>query len=523
MITNDGKEIISRYLLNQVPSYATHIAIGCGARPLSSSDAQPSIATLANMKKLDFEMLRVPISSKGFVNQTYSYSITNASLSSNIATLTTSASHNINIGDTVIVSQVNSIFNGTHIVYDTPSLSQFSFELIGSNTSASVSQGIVTVSKTKVSLTAELPTNSRYEITEVGLWSAPNNTLAIESDSYMIFNFSESWQAHDSSIYSPTLFTTLSTASGAAVNIDDRNNRVFYAFTNDPLFQTSTRKSLREGPRYLTKTLMVRGDSSTISGNVYNVTSASAGFGTTYYASASNTFIAGDKVTVYGSSNKAFDIVNETILTANSSGFTVASTITGVSTGGSCWESGSWTQGTFSDGRLSTHIHLNGVNLNIAKNNPSDILSIAFCLIDQQSGGATGLPDYVKILIEFYKSELITSNGFAKKEIYLKGSEFANSRYKVYSFPISELITSTDFSATDIKIVRVFTSIYKNGTESNKLYISYDGMRLDNVSTINPLYKLSGYSVVKTSDGYPIIKYENTNNYIDFRFNLGIT
>lgn len=133
-----------------------------------------------------------------------------------------------------------------------------------------------------------------------------------------------------------------------------------------------------------------------------------------------------------------------------------------------------------------------------------------------------GSPDYIKIFIEFFKNENITTSAFAKAEIYIQGSELATNKYKAYSFPISDLITSTDFTAADIRTARISTSIVKSGSPSSNFYICYDGFRLDNISTINPVYKLTGYSIVRTSDGHPIIKYENTNNYIDFRFNLGI-
>ena len=65
MITNTGKSIIAKYLLGQAPAYASYIAIGCGATPLDTADAIGDYSTKIN---LDFEMFRVPISSRGFVN-----------------------------------------------------------------------------------------------------------------------------------------------------------------------------------------------------------------------------------------------------------------------------------------------------------------------------------------------------------------------------------------------------------------------------------------------------------------------
>ena len=101
MITNNGKDLISKYLLGQAPAYATHISVGCGATPLDQNDTEPT--DIPTKKRMDFEMTRVPVSSRGFVEE-----------------------------------------NGV----------------------------------TKVALIAQLPTENRYEISEVGLWSAANNSLA---------------------------------------------------------------------------------------------------------------------------------------------------------------------------------------------------------------------------------------------------------------------------------------------------------------------------------------------------------
>ena len=37
MITNEGKGILAKYLVGQAPAFASFIAIGCGAKPVSSS------------------------------------------------------------------------------------------------------------------------------------------------------------------------------------------------------------------------------------------------------------------------------------------------------------------------------------------------------------------------------------------------------------------------------------------------------------------------------------------------------
>jgi hypothetical protein len=66
MITNIGKKIIGKYLIGQAPAYASYIAIGCGPTPLNTNDVTED---LSDKKSLDFEVFRVPISSKGFIKE----------------------------------------------------------------------------------------------------------------------------------------------------------------------------------------------------------------------------------------------------------------------------------------------------------------------------------------------------------------------------------------------------------------------------------------------------------------------
>ena len=134
MITNTGKNILAKYLIGQAPAYASHIAIGCGAKPLASDG---TLGDYSAKKSIDFEMFRVPITSRGYVTE-----------------------------------------NG----------------------------------QSKIVFTAELPTAERYEITEVGVWSAGANPTAGAYDSKTVyaFNETENWEYHNdtsavsiSQIYAP--------------------------------------------------------------------------------------------------------------------------------------------------------------------------------------------------------------------------------------------------------------------------------------------------------------------------------
>ena len=53
-------------------------------------------------------------------------------------------------------------------------------------------------------------------------------------------------------------------------------------------------------------------------------------------------------------------------------------------------------------------------------------------------------------------------------------------------------------------------------------YVELEGIRLENDTTVNPVYGMVGYSVVRTGDGQPLYKFQNTNNYVEFRFNLDV-
>lgn len=475
MITNDGKELVSKYLLGQVPAYATHLSIGCGATPLDANDSLPN--NMYAKQRMDFEMTRVPISSKGFVDDSETFIVTHKKVISNTVTLTTSTFHNIVAGETVIISGVDTELDGQYRVA--------SVVLDGSNNPVGFTYSKITtltinpaialspvgsaiVSRTKLSLTAELPTDNRYEISEVGIWSAANNTLATPYDSRMIFNFSESWQLHGTSISNPTLNTNLG-FNGTTTTVDIQDtNVVFYADTNDPLFQTNLRKARKEGPRHLNRTLLARGDLSTIS----------------------------------------YTNIND-----------------------------SWTAS-------GQHIHLNDISFNITGNNTSDLLNLAFCLIDKTATAAATVKN-VKILMEFYKNEIDTTTGYAKAQIYIPGTYFDGSarspenRYYVASWQLSQAVdnsnptaasgspyikfyTSPNFSSSEVRICRIFVEITKqNNSASQDHYIAFDGFRIEN-TTENPIYKMVGYSIIR-GDGSPIIKLKNTNNYIDFRFSLGVS
>jgi hypothetical protein len=381
MITNTGKTIIAKYLLGQAPAYASYIAVGCGATPLTTGDPIGDYSTKTN---LDFEMFRVPISSRGFVNE----------------------------------------------------------------------DGI-----DKIVLTAELPTEERYEISEVGIYSAGSNPSAGAYDSKTVFAFTqaEGWQHHTSSAVSG-----LATYLGALDAPENDNiiavpTTVFQTNADDPIFFKSPRLERYERPRFLNNVIMIQGDDS--------------------------------------------DITIETDSGPLQDHFVV--------------ESG------------SNHIHLTGVNLDFTKNSPLDELRLAFSLINKD-GNAVGNPESVRVLVEFASTETETAE-FAKFEAEVVDDssgglyDFSTERYFVIKKQLQELITSANFTWNAVDVVKIYACVIDSGIPSDEYFVALDAIKLENIATVNPLYGLTGYSVIQTLDGSTIVKNPNTNNYIEFRFSVDIT
>lgn len=74
-------------------------------------------------------------------------------------------------------------------------------------------------------------------------------------------------------------------------------------------------------------------------------------------------------------------------------------------------------------------------------------------------------------------------------------------------------------------------SLYSNvGTSGSSYYVAYDAVRVENVTTQNSLYGLTGYSPIlntfnigANTYGKTIVKDPNVSNLIEFRYALGVS
>ena len=450
MITNNGKEIIAKYMLGQVPSYATHIGLGCGTKP-----------TFAGITSFD---------------------VTDKELSDNVATLTTEQNHDIYPGEEVTVAGVGDPFDGTYVITARPSATSLSYALVSASVASASATGSVShnylnkdimdfemiripISSrgfvneggvSKIALSAEMPTEYRYEITEVALWSAGVNSIVTNSDSRILSTFAEDegWVLHNTETPGSTgpIPSYADPLDGGDltgnINITDA---IFGTYADNESLTTSLRKDRQEGSRFLNYTIFMRGNTANIDEN-FVVTSASAG--------------------------------------------------------------------------VDSHIHFNGRNFNLSRNSPNDLIKLALSIVPKSANDST-IPYRTRVVVEFLASEeLGSSSGYAKMNLEIKNTDLStNNRYIVLTKALKDLDTSPDFSWNNVNLVKVSTCIFESELDeapSDQHYVVIDAMRFENISTINPLYVMSGYSVVNTNNGYPIVKVENTSNYIEFRLALGV-
>lgn len=383
MITNTGKNILAKYLIGQAPAYASYVALGCGPVPLAS-DA--SLGDYSDKKSLDFEMFRVPIISRGYVNE----------------------------------------------------------------------DGI-----SKIVLTAELPTEDRYEITEIGIYSAGANPSARDNDSKIVYSFAqnERWEYHtaQSATSIPQIYGPLDEE-----NEDGRIETGLQVFQTNPdnrIFSRPERVARYETTRFLNNSIVIRGDDSRLDSDI----------------------------------------------------------------------GGHLIPADISPGNPSNHIHITGLVIDLNQSAPTDELRLAFSVVSKDAN-TSQVPDRVKILLEFASTDSVAQEGleFARFEVDLENGtgpgqhDFSGNRYVVVSKKIEDLFKSSGFTWNSVDVVKIYASVVDGPDVSSDFYVFLDALRLENVTSENPLYGMSGYSVVRTQEARTITKLANTTNFVEFRFAMDV-
>ena len=313
---------------------------------------------------------------------------------------------------------------------------------------------------------AELPGDQRYLFTEIGIFSAKSNPAAGAQDSKMIYTFSENWEYHSESSATsiPTITSPLNneqTGSIIDTQLDENENeiKVFRTNSNNPIFNSANRIARYELPRFLNTTMILPGNLSRI--------------------------------------------IREP---APNDGLAISTGVDGA----------------------SNHLHLTGISTDFNRNSSSDQLRLAFSILDKDESQSERVGG-VRIILEFASSDALDPQNFARLEVDLDSSDvdFTTNRYIVVTKTLGELKKSTAFTWNTINVVKVYAMVYDNSggidpDPSEDFYVALEGLRLENVTSQNPLYGMTGYTVIKTEDGLPVVKEANSSNLVEFRYGMNV-
>lgn len=132
--------------------------------------------------------------------------VSNKALTSNIATVTTSATHGFSVGDYVVVSGVDATFNGTHLIDSVPTTTTFTYAKTAANVTSAVATGSAVVSsQRRFSAVARDASDGVIKFIE-DITTKPVTTI----------NFSEA-----NSIYAPVQLGVLTATSATIGNVSN--------------------------------------------------------------------------------------------------------------------------------------------------------------------------------------------------------------------------------------------------------------------------------------------------------------
>jgi len=460
MITNSGKKIIAKFLLGQAPEFATHIAAGCGPTPLLPNESLTTqeIIDIKNKTNLDFEMFRVPIISKGFIKES----------------------------------------------------------------------GVE-----KIVFKAEMPTEQRYQITEVGFFSGAANTLAGSYDSKTLstFNPSENWL-----FASDVSSSIISTETSNSAISDSNNNFILTSRSNfipsDALiFDTSNfpnRKDRHEIPRFYNRALLISGDSCYIDT-----------YGTSYNAYGYR--IENSSLSFNFSQNLPEDEVRLAVAIVsnndnnNTPPYKVRIAIEFINNQPTQFASSPKDRATMvlnSADMIDTRYHIFNEPLSSFKLDDGfswaniNVIRIYGCIVNQT--------DLINNITNASLNQSVATITIPGHSLH-PGMDFditgITGQFSIINGTNLVVVSSTDSTVTfnhpTANSVSAISASVSSGSAQysggNKNYkILFDGLRFENTTTENPLYSLVGYDIIKESSSYPVVKTENSNNYIEYRFGIGV-
>ena len=592
MITNKGKNIIAKYLIGDAPAYASYIALGCGQKPRPNITEKTGVATATITGVIASTSLTTPVTGLastvglvvgmtltktagagafgGVTTITSIDSPTKITVTSTTANTVGSITFNTKgVASLLSVSNVEGLWIGAKVTILSGTgefaLGETTVTAISSSTNFTItpgatvnlsgatlgietdprkevldfemfrvpisSRGYVNDNGTnKIVLTAQLPTEERYEITEVGIYSAGSNSAAGQYDSKTVTAFAndENWQVSvDNFLYSPsitsTVFPEFQVSAIDNFNLITTSAPAVKTNTTNGLFTNAVRSARYERPRFLNNVIMLKSDSSQIFSSSLNEDSSLTTRGELKFLQLSGARIdlsrnsasdlmklAFSVVSIDGSSSAVPDFARVIVEFSNSDNSQIAQLQINASNARLNFSENRYVVGEkrldelsynvgnqFSWRNVSSiRIYGSATNRLLVTNKQA---ASGFATITTASSHDLAIGDWVSIF---------------DVDTNLNGFRQVTDVPTNVTFKFASTATISDQIVDPSGTVEVTSKDY---------YLALDALRFDNISTVNPLYGLSGYSIIQNADELPIVKSPNTNNYIEYRFILDVT
>ena len=459
MITTTGKSIIAKYLIDQAPSYAAYIAVGCGTNPktssftvinkqlsttnitLTTSAAHTLVAgdkvfvsglgplfdgarTVANVTSTT-----VLITTTALPNTTAIVHSTPAIGSARATTGTTP--HGLSVGDVITITGTTE-FNNTDVVVSAVTSTTFDFPDASTTNGADVA-GVITIDApdsgtitldfsskesldfemfrvpiisrsysvdenglSQIVFSAELPTQERYYMTEAGIFSAGSNPVAVASDSRTLYTFS------------------------SIENWEYHNS-----LGVDPIEAPSGGVA----------------PAATYGGTAYGVSAV-------LRPDLDPAFLLDNTDGIF-STNFRLDLQHKEQPRMLKNSIILAGNMSNIDTGGATWTATG-----------QPHIHLTNQTYPMDINSSSDEMLLAFSIIRRYAGDDN--PTSVYIMVEFSSEENDETQAYAKMQIELSAADFASNGgyyYFVKRKTLADLLRSANFSWENVRIAKVYTEV----------------------------------------------------------------
>jgi hypothetical protein len=313
-------------------------------------------------------------------------------------------------------------------------------------------------------LTAELPTTERYEISEIGLYPAVQNPSAGIADSRNLFTFSttEKWYSQEGTASPQVELTAVSSALDEE-SVDNSINFTDGVFTeSSAAFRASATNVLFSNTERIGRYELPRFFDSSI-------------------------FVLGNGVAMASTVDTDAEVL------------------------------------AYSVQATDNFITLENTQADLTRNSPADKIKVALSLVNKDGAGTTNHPDRVNVIVDFIASNNGSYARFGKTED-VSGYSSSN-RYVVLSQTLGEMTitnSGSGFKWRNVNTIKIYVSVFDGGSLSTNHYVSLDAIRMENVSSPNPLYGLTGYTVIENTSSQTFVKENNTQALVEFRFSMDV-